>query len=231
MLWLFQIRLEAWDSIPFSNHLYSVGYSTRSSFIRFLKVFLFLDWNFQKLNSDSSINPSLSFDCELFLLRNSVSHLFFSARFCYWRRSVRRYLWISWLVFLKLWRFFSAAALLFAFLRVGVWLFSISFAEDSNFSSGTMFVSALLTSVGINSAICFSFLVLYSILRKQPAYYGIYIPRLVAEGKIKQRSDFNLERLIPSANWVKKAWMLSEEELLSSSGLDAVVFMRIVTFR
>lgn len=135
------------------------------------------------------------------------------------------------MVFLKLWRFFSAAALLFAFLRVGVWLFSISFAEDSNFSSGTMFVSALLTSVGINSAICFSFLVLYSILRKQPAYYGIYIPRLVAEGKIKQRSDFNLERLIPSANWVKKAWMLSEEELLSSSGLDAVVFMRIVTFR
>lgn len=134
------------------------------------------------------------------------------------------------MVFLKLWRFFSAAALLFAFLRVGVWLFSISFAEDSNFSSGTMFVSALLTSVGINSAICFSFLVLYSILRKQPAYYGIYIPRLVAEGKIKQRSDFNLERLIPSANWVKKAWMLSEEELLSSSGLDAVVFMRIVTF-
>lgn len=89
-------------------------------------VFLFLDWNFQKLNSDSSINPSLSFDCELFLLRNSVSHLFFSARFRYWRRSVRRYLWISWLVFLKLWRFCSAAVLLFAFLRVGVWLFSIS---------------------------------------------------------------------------------------------------------
>ncbi|XP_022151120.1 CSC1-like protein HYP1 isoform X2 [Momordica charantia] len=93
-----------------------------------------------------------------------------------------------------------------------------------------MIVSALLTSVGINSALCLSFLVLYSILKKQPAYYGVYIPRLVAEGKTKQRDDFNLERLIPSPNWVKKAWMLSEEELLSSSGLDAVVFMRIVTF-
>lgn len=93
-----------------------------------------------------------------------------------------------------------------------------------------MIVSALLTSVGINSAICLSFLLAYSILRKQPAYYGIYIPRLVAEGKTKQRSDFNLERLIPSTNWLKNAWMLSEEELLSSSGLDAVVFIRIVTF-
>lgn len=126
-----------------------------------------------------------------------------------------------------MWRFCSAAILLFAICGLGL----VYFAEDSNFSSGAMFVSALLTSVGINSAICFSFLVLYSILRKQPAYYSIYIPRLVAEGKTKQRSDFNLERLIPSANWLKKAWMLSEEELLSSSGLDAVVFMRIVTFR
>jgi len=57
------------------------------------------------------------------------------------------------------------------------------------------------------------------------------VPRLLVEGTSKRRSHFNLERLIPSAGWVAKAWKLSEEELYSSSGLDGVVFMRIITFR
>ncbi|KAJ7943413.1 CSC1-like protein [Quillaja saponaria] len=92
-----------------------------------------------------------------------------------------------------------------------------------------MIVSALLTSLAINSALCVLFFTLYSVLRKQPSNYDIYAPRLLAEGTSTQRS-FNLERLIPSASWIKKAWNLSEEELLSSSGLDAVVFMRLITF-
>jgi hypothetical protein len=54
---------------------------------------------------------------------------------------------------------------------------------------------------------------------------------LVAEGKTQQRGQFNLESLLPTAGWVKKAWQPSEEELLSILGLDAVVFMRIFTFR
>ncbi|KAK8979603.1 hypothetical protein V6N11_073595 [Hibiscus sabdariffa] len=67
-------------------------------------------------------------------------------------------------------------------------------------------------------------------LRKQPSNYEVYIPRLLdAEGKPK-RSTFNLVRLIPSTGWVKRAWKLSEEDLLLTSGLDAVVFMRIITF-
>lgn len=93
-----------------------------------------------------------------------------------------------------------------------------------------MLVSALLTSVGINSGLCVLFFTLYSILRKQPNNYDVYIPRLLVEGTSKGRSGFNLERLIPSPGWVRAAWKLSEEELLSSSGLDAVVFMRIITF-
>ncbi|XP_065860502.1 CSC1-like protein At1g69450 [Euphorbia lathyris] len=93
-----------------------------------------------------------------------------------------------------------------------------------------MLVSALLTSLGINSGLCVLFFVLYSILKKQPSNYEVYIPRLLAEGSSKRRSRFNLERLIPSTGWVTRAWKLSEEELLSSSGLDAVVFMRIITF-
>ncbi|KAE8673214.1 CSC1-like protein [Hibiscus syriacus] len=60
-----------------------------------------------------------------------------------------------------------------------------------------MLVSALLTSVGINSGLCVLFFTL---------------------------------KVIPSTGWVKRAWKPSEEDLLSMSGLDAVVFMRIITF-
>uniref|UniRef100_I1JE86 CSC1-like protein n=1 Tax=Glycine max TaxID=3847 RepID=I1JE86_SOYBN len=93
-----------------------------------------------------------------------------------------------------------------------------------------MIVSALLTSVGINTALCVLFFTLYSILRKQPSNYEVYVPRLLTEGTSKRRSRFKLERLIPSAGWVAKAWRLSEEELFSLSGLDGVVFMRMITF-
>ncbi|WCJ22186.1 Early-responsive to dehydration stress protein (ERD4) [Euphorbia peplus] len=93
-----------------------------------------------------------------------------------------------------------------------------------------MLVSALLTSLGINSGLCILFFVLYSVLKKQPSNYEVYIPRLLADGSSKRRSRFNLERLIPSTGWVPRAWKLSEEELLALSGLDAVVFMRIITF-
>ncbi|KAK7365055.1 hypothetical protein VNO80_13831 [Phaseolus coccineus] len=93
-----------------------------------------------------------------------------------------------------------------------------------------MILSALLTSVGINLGLCLLFFTLYSILRKQPGNITVYAPRLVAEGKVKEGGHFNLERLLPTAGWVKQAWEPSEEEFLSSSGLDAFVFMRIFIF-
>lgn len=93
-----------------------------------------------------------------------------------------------------------------------------------------MILSALLTSVGINLGLCFLFFTLYSILRKQPGNIHVYAPRLVAEGKSQRTNHFNLDRLLPSAGWVTRAWQPSEEDLLSTSGLDAVVFMRIFIF-
>ncbi|XP_028785586.1 CSC1-like protein At1g69450 isoform X1 [Neltuma alba] len=93
-----------------------------------------------------------------------------------------------------------------------------------------MIVSALLTSLGINTALCVLFFTLYSVLKKQPCNYEVYMPRLLAEGTSRRRSHFNLERLVPSAGWVAKAWRLSEDEILSSSGLDGVVYMRLITF-
>lgn len=93
-----------------------------------------------------------------------------------------------------------------------------------------MIISALLTSVGINLALCILFFTLYSILRKQPSNIDVYAPRLIADGKIQRSGGFSLERLLPSAGWVGRAWSLSEDELLSIAGLDGVVFMRIFTF-
>ncbi|URE12336.1 hypothetical protein MUK42_04539 [Musa troglodytarum] len=93
-----------------------------------------------------------------------------------------------------------------------------------------MIVSALLTSVGINLGLCVLFFALYSVLRKQPCNLKVYAPRLVAEGRAGQRSHFNIEALLPSAGWVRRAWQPSEDELLNSCGLDGVVFNRIFIF-
>ena len=93
--------------------------------------------------------------------------------------------------------------------------------------------AALLTSVVINLGLCFIFFTLYSVLRKQPGNITVYAPRLVSEGKRQEGDQFNLERLLPAttAGWVRKAWETSEEEFLSTAGLDAFVFMRIFVFR
>ncbi|XWS30226.1 hypothetical protein CRYUN_Cryun24cG0098700 [Craigia yunnanensis] len=93
-----------------------------------------------------------------------------------------------------------------------------------------MILSALLTSVGINLGLCFLFFVLYSILRNQRGNITVYSPRLFGERKTQQQDEFNLERLLPSPGWVKRAWQPSEDELLSITGLDSVVFMRVFIF-
>ncbi|XP_061978858.1 CSC1-like protein HYP1 [Populus nigra] len=95
-----------------------------------------------------------------------------------------------------------------------------------------MILSALLTSVGINLGLCLLFFTLYSILRKQPGNVYVYAPRLVDKEKSQpqESDDFYLERLLPSAGWVRNAWQLSEDEILSISGLDGLVLTRIFTF-
>ncbi|XP_021812463.1 CSC1-like protein HYP1 isoform X2 [Prunus avium] len=94
-----------------------------------------------------------------------------------------------------------------------------------------MIVWALLTSVGINLGLCLLFFTLYSVLRKQPSNLEVYAPRLVAakEGS-EQKNGFNFERLLPTAGWVKRAWQPSEDEFMSATSFDAVVFIRIFIF-
>lgn len=99
-----------------------------------------------------------------------------------------------------------------------------------------MIVSALLTAVGLNLLFTVLLFALYSILRKQPGNLSIYAPRLLAaarqadDGETQTRAHFNIDNILPSVGWVRGAWRLSEEDLLASSGLDGVVFMRIFVF-
>ncbi|CAN8239047.1 unnamed protein product [Cochlearia groenlandica] len=92
-----------------------------------------------------------------------------------------------------------------------------------------MLVSALLMSVGINSCLCVLLFILYSVLRKQPHNYEVFLPRRLAAGTSKRRRN-KVARYIPSVRWIWKSWRPSESELMESSGLDAVVFMRMITF-
>lgn len=92
-----------------------------------------------------------------------------------------------------------------------------------------MNIAALSTSAGINIALCVVFFSLYSILRKQPGYVSVFFARWI--GQRLRPCENTVERFVPSASWILKAWQTTEEQLLASAGLDAVVFIKIVVFR
>jgi hypothetical protein len=94
-----------------------------------------------------------------------------------------------------------------------------------------MKVGGLLTSAGINIGLCVLFLSLYSILRKQPQNVKVYFGRRIAEEHNRLRDAFILERFVPSPSWIVKSLRCTEEEILATAGLDAVVFNRILVFR
>ncbi|XP_062214990.1 CSC1-like protein RXW8 [Phragmites australis] len=93
-----------------------------------------------------------------------------------------------------------------------------------------MKVGGLLTSAGINIGLCVLFLSLYSILRKQPQNVKVYFGRRIAEEHNQLREAFILERFVPSTSWIVKSLRCTEDEILATAGLDAVVFNRILVF-
>ncbi|PPS08428.1 hypothetical protein GOBAR_AA12208 [Gossypium barbadense] len=95
-----------------------------------------------------------------------------------------------------------------------------------------MDVSDLLTSAGINIAICVMLLSLYSILRKQPGNACVYFTRRLVSEPVRGTGDIScFERFVPSTGWIAKAWQATDDEILAVGGVDAVAFMRIVVFR
>ncbi|KAG8491936.1 hypothetical protein CXB51_015269 [Gossypium anomalum] len=94
-----------------------------------------------------------------------------------------------------------------------------------------MDVSDLLTSAGINIAICVVLLSLYSILRKQPGNACVYFTRRLVSEPVRGTGDIScFERFVPSTGWIAKAWQATDEEILAVGGVDAVAFMRLVVF-
>ncbi|MFQ6667017.1 hypothetical protein Gotur_033174 [Gossypium turneri] len=94
-----------------------------------------------------------------------------------------------------------------------------------------MDVSDLLTSAGINIAVCVVLLSLYSILRKQPGNACVYFTRRLVSEPVRGTGAIScFERFVPSTGWIAKAWQATDEEILAVGGVDAVAFMRIVVF-
>lgn len=95
-----------------------------------------------------------------------------------------------------------------------------------------MEISDLATSAGINIGLATLFLLLYSVFRKNPRNAGIYNTRQMLREKRKEvkREPFSLGNLLPSPGWLVRAWNPSEADIWESSGLDAVVFLRIFKF-
>lgn len=91
-----------------------------------------------------------------------------------------------------------------------------------------MLISALLTSAGINIAICVVLLSLYSILRKQPGNASVYFGQRLSQLRSRCADHFTFERFVPSPGWLVKAWKASEEEILACGGVDAVAFLRVL---
>jgi hypothetical protein len=59
----------------------------------------------------------------------------------------------------------------------------------------------------------------------------LIIPKLiVSQGKVQEGTQFNSECLLPNAGWVRRAREPSDE-LISTAGLDAFVFIRIFVLR
>ncbi|KAJ8541224.1 hypothetical protein K7X08_002040 [Anisodus acutangulus] len=93
-----------------------------------------------------------------------------------------------------------------------------------------MKLAALLTSAGINTAVCVVLFSLYSILRKQPSFVNVYFGAKIAQVRARQQDAFGFDRFVPSPSWILKAWEISDEEICATGGLDAMVFVRMIVF-
>ncbi|XP_052295905.1 CSC1-like protein At3g54510, partial [Citrus sinensis] len=102
----------------------------------------------------------------------------------------------------------------------------------------------VLASAVINIALALIILTLFSILKKQPSVAPIYYARRLSS--IIQQNDRNsipllsfdhhhsftrtLSRILPSFSWIPRAFRVTEEEILQTSGLDALIVIRLFKF-
>ncbi|GMI90472.1 hypothetical protein like AT3G54510 [Hibiscus trionum] len=90
---------------------------------------------------------------------------------------------------------------------------------------------SLLASAGINIGLAIVILFLFSVLKKQPSNAPVYYPRpLSKRHRIVFPRPRSLARLFPSFSWIPRAFHVSEDEILETNGLDALVVIRLFKF-
>ncbi|KAK0572888.1 hypothetical protein LWI29_000016 [Acer saccharum] len=90
----------------------------------------------------------------------------------------------------------------------------------------------LLASAVINIGLAFVILALFSILKKQPSNAPIYYARRLSQvpDNVTFHSSFTLSRFLPSISWISRASRVSEDQILQTSGLDALLVIRLLKF-
>ncbi|KAI9169185.1 hypothetical protein LWI28_008468 [Acer negundo] len=90
----------------------------------------------------------------------------------------------------------------------------------------------LLASAVINIGLAFVILALFSILKKQPSNAPIYYARRLSQDpdNVTFHRSFTLSRFLPSISWISRASRVSEDQILQTSGLDALLVIRLLKF-
>ncbi|MCO5587144.1 hypothetical protein L7F22_041091 [Adiantum nelumboides] len=93
-------------------------------------------------------------------------------------------------------------------------------------------LSGLALTAMINVALEILCFVLYSIFRKQSSNANIYLAARIQREKGSRHGSrrFAIENYLPSSDWLKEAWRLSDDEIIKTAGLDSFVFIRIYIF-
>ncbi|KAB1199586.1 hypothetical protein CJ030_MR0G020154 [Morella rubra] len=90
---------------------------------------------------------------------------------------------------------------------------------------------SLLPSAAINTGLAFIVLSLFSVLKKQPSTALIYYARRLARRHYVHFDDsLTFRCFLPSVSWIPRAFRVTEDEILETSGLDALVVIRLFKF-
>lgn len=88
-----------------------------------------------------------------------------------------------------------------------------------------MNAESLIASASINIGLALVILCLFSVFRKQPSNANIYYPRRLSL-RHTISFDHSYNRFLPSLDWIRDAVRVTEDDILCSSGLDALVLIR-----
>lgn len=90
---------------------------------------------------------------------------------------------------------------------------------------------SLFASAAINIGLAFIVLSLFSIFKKQPSTAPIYYARRLSKRHhIHFHHSLTFRRFLPSVSWIPRAFRVTEDEILETGGLDALVIIRLFKF-